>query len=515
MSEQIIGPVGENEEQELAFSSTEVISAMQQDMDFFAGVVLPEDCSLAFPPEYVWIWQQLTSIVSESAEKFFRLALGLPRGHGKTQVVKLFIVFCLLFTKKRYILIIGATLEKASAILQDVSDMMDSQNIQELFGNWRWDSDSDRIDMKVFTFQGRKVVLQAAGTGTSIRGTNRGNARPDLIIFDDAQTSKCAESLPEAKSFQSWFTGTAMKAKSNKGCTFIYIGNMYKDLEFVPNSGQYTCLLRMLQKSKAWVTFIVGAILSDGSALWEELYSLKDLLKEYESDKELGQEAIFYAEVLNNPTGGRSYYVDTEKFTIVNNPYEFPHQGNYIVIDPATSKLTPDQLTIQYYEIQDTRPICCEIIAEKMTGPDTVAKTIALAIRKQCSLIVVEDNAYQSSLCEWFRFICEQQNIRGLQIVGLTSTTNKNARILQQFKALMQDEMRLSASIKSLVEHQAASFDPTKTNNLDDILDNLTLASRAAINFRHLMHIPGDLNTGHLLVADYSQDSYNTIHTEF
>lgn len=507
MSTSEIATVGQ--EIEFAYSSTQVIQAMREDMDFFAGTILPLDCTLSFPAEYRWIWAQLISLIFLERD-FTKLALGLPRGHGKTQVVKLFIVFCILFSPKRYILIIGATLEKAEAILSDVAAMLDSENVQTLFGNWRYDLEIDRADLKAFSFQGRKVILQAAGTGTSIRGTNRGQARPDLMVFDDSQTAKCAESLTESKAYHSWFSGTAMKAKSPKGCTFIYIGNMYRDMEMVQGTGNYTCLLRMLQKSPSWITFIVGAILNDGTALWEELFPIAQLLQEYEDDKLLQQEAIFMAEVLNNPSGSKSHYVDTEKFVVMRNRKEFPHQGNFIVIDPATNKQTPDMMSIMYYEIYDNRPTCVEIRAEKFSGPQSVAAGLDMAVRNQCSLIVVEDNAYQHSLCNWFDFVIEQQQIIGIQVVGMSSSSNKNGRILRIFKSLMSDEIRLTPETKAQVEHQAIHFDPTKTNNLDDILDNLTLAERAALELRHLMHIPGDLaENAQSLIANQSQEDYH------
>jgi len=474
------------------FNSADVIEAMRTDMDFFAGVVLPEDCTLEFPGFYRWLWAQLCGVLDKTRD-FSKYAIGLPRGHGKTQVIKLLIVYAILFTSKRYILIIGSTVAKAKAILSDVADMMDGGNIQTIFGQWRFQMDSCTQEKIVFTFQGRKIILEAAGQGTAIRGSNQGNSRPDLMIFDDAQTKECAESSTEAVAFQKWFVGTALKAKSPKSCTFIYIGNMYKDLELIKGQGVYGCMLRNLQKSKAWVTFIIGAILADGTALWEELQPLQQLLEEYAGDVELGQEDIFIAEVLNNPSGGKSYYIDTEKIVCQRDTFGIPHQGSFIIIDPATSKATVDKMVVNYFEMYDNRPVSIELLAEKFTAPESVSKSLELAFRRGCRLIIVESNAYQSTLCEWFRFVLEQRGIFGIEIVEMHTSKQKTGKILRLFKSLMADEIRTSPDTDAALKFQAVAFDPTKTNNEDDILDSFAMAHQAAIEFRTLMVSDADL----------------------
>lgn len=493
--------------QSLTLTASNIIEVIRTDLDCFAGFVLPDDCTLDFPPEYVWMWSQLTAnAVSE--REFLKFALGLPRGHGKTQLVKLFMVWCILFSKKRYILIIGATIEKASAILSDVCTILSGENVQTVFGNFRYDVETDSKELKVFTYQGRKIVLQAAGTGTSIRGSNRGNSRPDLILFDDVQTSKCADSLTESAAFHKWFTGDAMKVKSDKGCTFIYIGNMYRDKEMEVGSGVYTCMLRMLQKMPQWISFIVGGILSDGTALWEELIPLKSLLEDYEADKALHQEEIFFAEILNDPRGAKSKHIDFSKVTVLASASEFPHQGSFIVIDPATNKDTPDQITFGYYEVMDNIPVLVEMIEAKVSGPQTVETGMNLAFKHQCSLIVVEDNAYQHSLCNWFDFVIQQRKIYGIKIAGISSTRNKNGRILSMFKSLMAGEIYLTQEVKSMVEYQANNFNPAKINNLDDILDNITLAQRVVATLSHMFVIQGTVVDNHKLPFD-NQDHAN------
>ena len=90
------------------------------------------------------------------------------------------------------------------------------------------------------------------------------------------------------------------------------------------------------------------------------------------------------------------------------------HQGNFIVIDPATSKNTRDELVIQYWEIYDDVPVLIEFFSGKKTSIETVHYTLELAIKRQCTLIAVEAVAYQFELCTLFRYIADQWNLQGI-----------------------------------------------------------------------------------------------------
>lgn len=479
--------------QEFYFNSEEIKAAAKEDMDWFGAIALPDVITLAFPAFYVALWRIVVSSF-DKVRDFSKFALGFPRGHGKTMVVKLLILYAILFTKKRYILVIGANKDKAEAIISDVCDMLDSDNIRQLFGNWRYDIETDTKHLKKFTFAGRSVILEGAGQGTAIRGAQHKNARPDFIVLDDAQTKECAESITEAKSFQQWFIGTVLKLKNPMGCTYIYIGNMYKDMEIIPKSRIYSCMLRNLQLSSEWTSFIVGGITADFKALWEELHPLENLIAEYRGDLQLGQPEIFFAEVLNDPKASTSYYIDAAKVIEKVVGPEETHQGNYIVIDPATSKQTPDQVVIGYFEIYDDVPHWAECYDGKYNSMETGYKAVELALSRQCTCIVVEANAYQYALCEIIEYVMQQMGVLGINVIPIyNGGRSKNSRILANFKTAMQGQMTFSPQVRAKYISQAFAFDPTVTNNLDDILDTAAMAEKPAIEHRGAMVIPGDL----------------------
>lgn len=476
------------------YSTGDVKRFAEEDLDFFGSLVLPEVVTMDFPKFYIQLFQMLRECLIKERD-FSKFAIGFPRGHGKTMFLKLIIVYIILYTKRKYVLVIGANIGKAEAILSDVCDMLDSYNVQETFGGWRYDLEKDTKDLKKFSFNGRPVILQAAGYGTAIRGSNEKNSRPDVMIFDDAQTKECAESLVEAQKYINWFLGTALKAKNPTGCTYLYVGNMYKDMEIRPNSGIYGCMLRNLQRNPSWTSFIVGAILEDFTALWEELQPLEQLLAEFREDLALGQPEIFFAEVLNDPQANTSYFIELDKIVVTERHQDDAHQGCYIVIDPATNKATPDQMVFGVVHLYDGLPQIHHVEAGKYSGPESVYKGIELAMQHGASLIVVEANAYQYSLIDWFQFAFGQLNLNGLAVEPLyTKGVSKNSRILQMFRDVAKAKLAFSRQAHSLVLSQAAVFDPRRSNNVDDILDMCEMATQVPAKFGHLIAVPGDLS---------------------
>ena len=230
--------------------------------------------------------------------------------------------------------------------------MLDHPNIRKVFGNWDEKVDQNSALLKKFTFRGRKIILKPEGANTSLRGSNIDNARPDVMIFDDAQAKDVAMSEEQALKFISWFQGTALKAKDPKKCTFLYVGNMYpnKIIREDPITGRklYGCHLRNLKDDHNWTSLIIGGILADGKALWEALQPLKQLLSEFESDKLIGMSEIFFVEVMNDPDAKINTDFDFEAVPV--NPYDvngvdlFEPDAKFLIIDPSLGKAKSSDL---------------------------------------------------------------------------------------------------------------------------------------------------------------------------
>lgn len=454
---------------EADLETTDVIALARQDLDFFAAMSLPEVYKYAFPPLYRAMWEWMCAKIALGRD-FSQLAIGLPRGFAKTLLIKLFILYTIIFTRRQFILVISENEEKAVSIISDVADMLNEPNIKAAFGDWTVGMMTEQKGKKVFGFRGRNILLKAAGAGTGIRGITEKNVRPDLMIFDDIQSREDAESDVLSAALEKWMIGTAMKTKSPEGCLFVFIANMY------PVKGS---LLRKLKKNDNWIKFIVGGITDSGESLWEELQPISQLLREFQNDLEAGHPEIFYAEVLNDENATVNNLIDLSKLPEYKYQDTDIHQGSFIIIDPSNDKLSSDAVSIGAFQVWDGYPAMRKLVEGKLSPADTIREAIKLCLEMNISIVAIESNAYQYSLNYWFKFICEQMGIIGIQPVEVYSGSySKNSRILAMFRQLSKGEIGIHPDCRPACFLQISQFNPLKRENTDGILDLLTYAPK-------------------------------------
>lgn len=454
---------------ELALSSEEARTAAENNLDFLAAMAMPLIFQYMFPPVFKAVWDWLLGYTKQQ-RVFPKLALGLPRGFGKTTFIKIYLLYCILFTKKRFLLVISSSAGLAENIIADVVDMLEESNIKRLFGDWKLGIQKDTQAIKKFTFRGRTIIIAALGAGSSLRGLNLKNERPDVMLFDDIQTREQADSQIQSENLERWMYGTAMKAKSPHGCVYIFIGNMY------PTKWS---ILRKLKKNPTWVKFIVGGILADGTSLWEELHPYEQLMEEFEADLAAGHPEIFFAEVLNDEDASANNLIDLSRLPDPPFDWDEPIGGNFIVIDPATDKVGADAVSVGYCEVRAGLPALVHVTEGSLSPGDTIRVALEYCFKHNCRLVAVEANAYQYTFKYWFDFICEQKGIVGIECVDVYSGSfSKNARIISMFKSLMAGELFVHDNAKAQVATQVVHFNPLRKDNTDGVLDLLTYMSK-------------------------------------
>lgn len=474
--------------QELAFSIQEVQQAARQDLDFLAGLAMPTVFQYCYPPVFIAVWSWLVEY-GHKVRDFSQLALGLPRGFGKTTLIKLYILYCILFTQKKFILVISSTATLAQNIVADVMDMLEEPNIKGVFGDWKLGMEKDTQGLKKFGFRGRNIIFAGIGAGTSLRGMNLKNERPDVMIFEDFQTRENADSVVQSDALLRWMVGTAMKAKSPHGCQYIFVANMYPT---------QTSILRKLKANPRWIKFIAGGILSDFTSLWEELQPITQLMEEFNNDLQMGHPEIFYAEVLNDENASTNNYID------ISNIPQYPFSegeisgGNFIIIDPATDKPGSDEVSIGYFEVLNGYPVLKSLIEDRLSPGETIRKSLEIALTNNCRAIGIESTAYQYSLLYWFNFMCAQMGITGIEPLELYSgVTSKNSRILSMFKSLLAGEEYIHPSCTAPVYLQITSFNALKRDNTDGLLDLLTYAPK-------MIELYGEYIASYAVIAEQS-----------
>jgi hypothetical protein len=486
------------------YTRSEVFELGRKDLNFFAALCLPDIFKHFFPAVHLAVWALLTEAVSNAPDlkkfgenltldpNFLKLALGLPRGHAKTTLLKLFEVWCLLYTDRQFIVTVCSREDLAINFLSDVCDILDSTNIKATFGDWRIAQETNEKTFKKFYFMGRPIILLATGKG-SVRGLNVKHKRPEVIIMDDFQKEEASRSETQADQDLNWMLGTLMKLKDPRRCLYVYIGNMYMG----PG-----CILKKLKKNPGWISFIVGAILSDGQPIWPELHSINSLMAEFESDASMGKPEIFFAEVMNDPDSGVNSLIDCNR--IPSSPHEVNSicTGRFVIIDVALDKLKSDDTTIGGYGLYGADIVMEQLKFGSMNPEDTIKAALYMALSTGATVIAVESVAYQASLLFWMGKICEMLNITGIELVEVfTKGMPKNSRILQWFKRILPSPRQsgegyeppkeyLSNKVRNAVIWQISQFRDKRRDNVDDIMDNAAYAAQVVETYGEFIRIP-------------------------
>lgn len=458
----------------------DVVEKAKEHVNFLGQLCLPEVFTLLFPPIYLAVWQMLTQGATQTSG-MLKLCLGLPRGFAKTILLKLFVIYLILFTDRRFILIVCNTASLAENFIADIEAVMTSRNILRVFGDWRTVMTKDTQPLKKFVFNGRTVVLAGLGAQSSLRGIQLDFQRPDVILMDDMQSREQAKSEPVAKELLDWMLGTLMKANNKKRCLFVFIGNMY------PYEGS---ILRKLRQNPAWISFICGAILEDGESIWPELRSVESLMDEFEDDLSMGVPEIFFAEVMNDDSAGSRSGIDISKIKIWRPAVELEADAGFVIIDPSGRKKTSDATAIGGVLVYGTAKVLSELDNEVMDPMTTIRKAISMAFKIGVQAIVFESVGYQASLGFWMERVRMSLGISHMRELEITpGGLNKNARISAALKDLAAPggEIFIAPNVRAAVVHQIVYWDPLSTKNKDDILDIVAYIPRVVQVHQHML----------------------------
>ncbi len=455
---------------QVSLTTNQIAIYLRDDLDYLAITLIPEEARYPFPPFYRMVWALiLQNLHTVPLDELFRFALGLPRANAKTTFLKLLICYLLIHDYDiSFFLIVCATEPLAENFLSDVDEMMKSPVIAQVYGSWEAAKTRDTKKIKRSEWQGKKIILAAIGAQTSLRGLNIGNRRPQLILCDDVQTKENDESSTERAQLLRWLLGTLFKARAKvEKSAILYIGNMYST----------DCILYLFSKLPNWTSLITGSIMADGSILWPELNTLKELLEEYAHDAALGEGATWFAEVQNDPVGASTGLLDIGESVPqfkASEPADYEiFPTRFITVDPAGAKVTSDDNVVATHVLKDRDELATlDIKNGKWNPTKVIQEIIRQAIYWKVGIVFIESQGYQASLAFW---LDEALKTIGLEITVIplpTGTASKYRRIkawVKQFAANKWEIADLDAYNK--LTFQLFAYRTNRTDNVDDILD--------------------------------------------
>lgn len=160
-----------------------------------AKLIFPHYASNDFAPMHFG----LSDILMDSIKSKVNKLIILPRGFAKSTFTLLFfLIWVLIFTNKKFILMIGESKDAISKHFVDkVAYEIEHNKILKALGikkgaTWKVSKDECSIDVLCPCLTGgtRTVRIEAKSFGQSLRGLSVGESRPDLILIDDLERQK-------------------------------------------------------------------------------------------------------------------------------------------------------------------------------------------------------------------------------------------------------------------------------------------------------------------------------------
>lgn len=238
------------------------------------------------------------------------------RESAKTSIAKIFVTWCVLYKKKKYINYDSYDKSNSEAALFDIAvSLQTNKKILGDFGQLYYPSKQKTLglDLKEAKIKRisnfiteNKVKVEAFSTQEPIRGRIYQNQRPDLVIFDDIESARTKDSYPLIIKIREHID--ECRAGIPEEGAILYLGN------YITEDGVIAYVMDILKDRENAVVRNIPVIV-DGKSTWEDKYALTDqeavsrnqgreankrVVSLEGKRRDLG-DSVFETELMNNP----------------------------------------------------------------------------------------------------------------------------------------------------------------------------------------------------------------------
>lgn len=443
----------------------DIIEAMHKSCAFFIQFYLGDELEFAVPAFHVESWELITN------EMILYIALALPRGHAKTTLSKLCCVWYLLFTPTRFIVYVSNTLNVSVEACQDIIKYLLSDNHQKVFGLLKFTVQREGHGYYKFYMNcpdgsggmvQKFVILKALGAGQQVRGLNIDNTRPELAVVDDLEDNDNTASPMLQKKLKMWFFGAFMKALSKKRHKVIYLGNMLSNQSILYN---------IVVKSDMWHAIKKGVLLSNGTPLWPEMWTIEQIKADYLEYQRQGLSALWFAEMMNTPMAEGQALIDPAEITYL--PEALPKQVKYafITLDGAiTQKTWGNDTALVVHGYINERWQIVETVAGKFSLDQVFFLIVELGLKWNTRIVGIETGLYQIAVKFIFEILMKAHN-QWFQTFECPHKNKSKVERLASWCGLLKQQMWVLTEGDQIITQQLIAFDPLRSNNIDDVID--------------------------------------------
>lgn len=270
-----------------------------KDFSLFFAYYFTEYISYPFAPYHFGMFEDIRGLMNGT---YREVAWIMFRESAKTSFSKIFILWLIVYNKRKYLNVDSFSITNAERILFDVVLSLQTNkklkaDFGELFNSKR---DTDEVTQKrinnFVTTNG--VRVEAHSTGKSVRGRLHGAQRPDFLLLDDFETNETKDSKAHTQSVIGHID--EFKAGLDSSAIVLYLGN------YITEFGSVATLLERA-KTDTRLKIRNVPVEKDGQPTWPAKYSMTDedakannKVSLEDKKRQLGS-LVYSAEMLNEP----------------------------------------------------------------------------------------------------------------------------------------------------------------------------------------------------------------------
>lgn len=450
-------------------SRAEIVSELRVSGSFFAEFFIPEQLTTEFPQFHEEIWDSLTDEDKE------RVLLAIPRGHNKTTLAKLGVVWYWLFTRHRFCVYLSNTNAIATNACKDIINYLKTENFRKVFGDVRMVKESESLSIWQFEFtdaEGRvkHCILRALGAGQQVRGINIDNVRPDFAVIDDVEDKENTESELLQKKLDDWIYGSFLPAMSRQYRKILWLGNMLKK----------TSLLARQSRNPKWNPVVFGALVKDPTTgglrpLWPAMWTVSQLQEHFREYKDLGLTETWMCEMMNMPGHGDNGFTE-EQLCYLTVPALDEISAAWITVDPAFGENQHNDNTAIVVHVlpHEGSPRVVSYFNGKCNETQMLEEILSLAYHWNAWVWGIEAVAAQKVLITLFEVLLTGKMINH-QVTMLPLMAGKGdpkiSRISSWVSLMSQNEYGIPEDDIEIT-NQLMSYNMRKKGNVDDLIDS-------------------------------------------
>ncbi len=193
-----------------------IVAACSTRLDAFAKFYFPHYLRKPNSKLHNFLYKIAAKEINKKTGRGCRWAIAAPRANAKSSLISCILpIWCIVYNKKNFMLILSDTLGQASDFLADIRRELESNvRLQRDFPHacgkgsvWRVDEIVTRNDVKVL----------ALGSGSKIRGRRFGTQRPDALYLDDIENLEMVKSDTQRTDLKKWFDDDVMFVGGESG----------------------------------------------------------------------------------------------------------------------------------------------------------------------------------------------------------------------------------------------------------------------------------------------------------